>query len=54
MRRVSALETRHYGEIIEYLQPGALLGVDLPQSFARAWQAATPGSFSHIEDHVAA
>ena len=54
MRRVSATETQHYGEIIEYLQPGALLGVDLPQSFARAWQAATPASFSHIEDHVAA
>jgi len=54
MRRVSAFETRHYGEIVEYLQPGALLGPDLPTSFARAWQAATPASFSHVEDHVAA
>jgi hypothetical protein len=54
MRRVSPCETRHYGEIIDYLAPGALLGPDLPPSFARAWRAATHESFQHVAGPVAA
>jgi glutamate synthase domain-containing protein 2 len=54
MRRVSAFETRHYGEILDYLAPGALLGPELPPDFARAWGAATSESFQHVEDHIAA
>ena len=52
MRRVSQLETRHYGEIIDFLAPGALLQDELPASFARAWEAATADSFVHLEDQA--
>lgn len=53
MRRVSQLETRHYGEIVDYLAEGALLRDDLPPNFARAWQAASASSFVHIDDQGA-
>jgi glutamate synthase domain-containing protein 2 len=50
MRRVSALNTRHYGEIADYLEPGSLLQPDLPKTFERAWGAATASSFHHLDD----
>ena len=50
MRRVSEFETRHYGEIIEYLEPGDLLGDDPPESFARAWRSASAATFEHVAD----
>ena len=50
MRRVSQLETRHYGEILDFLSPGDLLGDEIPESFARAWEASTPHSFVHFAD----
>jgi glutamate synthase domain-containing protein 2 len=53
IRRVSALETRHFGEIVDYLKPGALLGSDLPKDFERAWNASTASSFQHLDDHGA-
>ncbi|MBK7949277.1 MAG: FMN-binding glutamate synthase family protein [Deltaproteobacteria bacterium] len=49
MRRVSQLETRHYGEIFEYLERGALLREPLPASFARAWEVADASTFSYAE-----
>lgn len=48
MHRISATETRHYGELYEYLSNGALLHEPLPESFRRACEAATPESFSHV------
>jgi glutamate synthase domain-containing protein 2 len=48
-RRVSQLETLHYGEIVDYLQPGALLQNEPPRSFARAWRASSADSFGHVE-----
>jgi glutamate synthase domain-containing protein 2 len=54
MRRVSELETLHYGKIIGYIEPGSLLGDDLPEAFARAWNAAIPDSFAHASDRPAA
>ena len=54
MRRVSQLETRHYGEVVEYLESGALLRDELPKGFARAWQAARASTFTHEEDQLAA
>jgi glutamate synthase domain-containing protein 2 len=48
-RRVSQLETRHYGEIVEYLKPGALLRDPLPTNFSRAWRSANASSFAHVE-----
>ena len=52
MRRVSQLETLHYGEIIEYLKPNSLLRNDPPPSFARAWQTASASTFAHVEEPI--
>ncbi len=53
VRRVSARETRHYGELLDDLEPGALLQPDLPKDFERAWNAAAASSFHHQIDHSA-
>ena len=45
MRRISPTEVRHYGEIFEYLDPGALLAEPLPRSYERAWRAASTETF---------
>lgn len=50
MRRVSPFETRHYGEIFDYIEPGSLLEDELPASYARAWRSATAESFEHVAD----
>ncbi len=50
MRRISQHETRHYGEIVEFLEPGALLREDLPSSFERAWRGCTAETFEHVLD----
>jgi hypothetical protein len=52
MRRTTATDCHHYGEIHEYLRPGALLGSEIPQSFARAWAAASPQSFHYSEEQA--
>ncbi len=53
LRRISPFEIRHYDEIIDYLEPGALLGSKLPSGFERAWNAATAASFHHREEGAA-
>ncbi len=54
MRRVSPTEIRHYGEIYEYLNEGDLLDADaLPESYARAWAAASAESFHHVSAETA-
>ena len=50
MRRVSAFETRHYSEILNYVDKGALLGSDRPAEFERAWIASAADSFQHLGD----
>ncbi len=45
LRRVSPLEIRHYGEIFEYVERGALLKSPLPKSYARAMETARVDSF---------
>jgi glutamate synthase domain-containing protein 2 len=52
IRRVSPIETRHYGEIVDYIEPGALLRDELPPSFARAWESASATTFAHIESTI--
>jgi glutamate synthase domain-containing protein 2 len=49
MRRISQLETRHYGEIFEYVERGAFLHESPPASFARAWEVADPRTFAYQE-----
>lgn len=44
-RRVTSTETRHYGEIYPFLASGALLRDQVPQLYARSWQAAEPNVF---------
>lgn len=45
LRRVSPTESKHYGEMYEYLRAGELLGEALPKSYARAWAAAQASTF---------
>jgi glutamate synthase domain-containing protein 2 len=47
-RRVSQLETLHYGEIFDYLKPGALLQDEPPPAFGRAWRSASASTFDHV------
>lgn len=47
MRRTSATEIKHYGEIYEFLSEGDLCKEDIPQSYRRALQAACEDSFEH-------
>ncbi|MEZ6136296.1 MAG: FMN-binding glutamate synthase family protein [Pirellulaceae bacterium] len=47
MHRMSPTETKHYGELYEYLQNGALLHKDLPDSYRRACEAASAETFAH-------
>jgi glutamate synthase domain-containing protein 2 len=49
-RRTSHTETKHYGELFNYIEQGSLLGKDIPQEFERALRAATARSFSAVED----
>jgi len=46
MKRTGLAEVRHYGELYEYLEEGALLGRTLPASFQRAMAAARSDSFA--------
>jgi len=48
MHRISPTETKHYGELYEYLKNGALLHEPLPESYRRACNAASADSFSHV------
>jgi len=47
-RRVNQFEVRHYGEMYHYLNPGELLGDDLPRDYARAVKAACAEHFGHL------
>jgi glutamate synthase domain-containing protein 2 len=49
MRRTHFTEIKHYGEIYEYLKPGALLEAELPKGWERAMNAASSGTFAHEE-----
>jgi glutamate synthase domain-containing protein 2 len=49
LRRVAPNTVRHYGEIYEYIGPGALLSAPLPHSFERSWLSASPDSFDHSD-----
>ncbi len=47
MRRTDFTEIKHYGEINEALEPGALLGDKIPAGWERAVQMASVSSFEH-------
>ncbi|NOY93016.1 MAG: FMN-binding glutamate synthase family protein [Deltaproteobacteria bacterium] len=48
-RRVSSTDVRHYDQIYQYIEPGSLLGADIPEAYARAWHAARPDSFEVLD-----
>ncbi len=48
MRRTGPNEVRHYGELYESLEEGALLRDPLPASFERALRAASETTFEHV------
>lgn len=50
MKRTGLVETKHYGEMFEYIPEGSLLGTNVPAAFARALASATPESFASVED----
>jgi hypothetical protein len=47
-RRVSRNDVQHYGEIYEYLEPGALLSEPFPKSYERPWRAARADTFEPV------
>jgi glutamate synthase domain-containing protein 2 len=47
MHRVSPNQTRHYGELYNFLRDGALLADELPPDYARACAAASAETFGH-------
>jgi glutamate synthase domain-containing protein 2 len=49
MHRVSANETKHYGELYHFLNDGELLREPLPADYARACKSASAETFSHCE-----
>ena len=49
MHRISANETKHYGELYNFLRGGELLADVLPPEYARACAAASPDTFGHSD-----
>lgn len=47
MHRVSPTETKHYGELYDYLDDGELLREPLPDAYRRACEAASAETFGH-------
>jgi glutamate synthase domain-containing protein 2 len=47
MRRIGPFEIKHYGELFEYLEEGALLQDSLPKNWARACKSAHAESFDN-------
>ncbi|MAG31195.1 MAG: FMN-binding glutamate synthase family protein [Deltaproteobacteria bacterium] len=47
-RRVSPMEARHYGEIIDYLEPGSLLRDPMPAAYRSAWESASSSTFALV------
>ncbi len=46
LRRVTPTEIRNYAELYPYLEDRALLGREVPDSYARSWASADPRSFA--------
>jgi glutamate synthase domain-containing protein 2 len=50
MHRVSPTETKHYGELYDFLGDGELLREPLPAEYKRACEAASPKTFAHAHE----
>jgi glutamate synthase domain-containing protein 2 len=49
LHRTSPTETKHYGELYEFLNSGELLSEPLPAAYKRACNAASAETFDHVE-----
>ena len=45
MQRVGISEIKHYGEIYPFIEPGSLLGSQIPEKYIRPWEAASADTF---------
>lgn len=45
MRRIEVNQVKHLNEIYEYLSPGQLLGMAIPDNYKTAWEQASPDKF---------
>jgi glutamate synthase domain-containing protein 2 len=48
LRRVSPTESKHYGEMYDYLEPCELVQGEVPKAYARAWNQAQAESFAPL------
>ena len=48
MHRISPTETKHYGELYDFLDEGELLNEPLPPEYKRACNAASAETFAHV------
>jgi hypothetical protein len=50
LHRTTPTETKHYGELYDFLYPGELLTSPLPIDYRRACNAASSDTFAHVEE----
>jgi glutamate synthase domain-containing protein 2 len=48
LHRTSPTETKHYGELYDFLDPGELVRGPLPPTYKRACEAASADTFDHV------
>lgn len=53
LHRTTPTETKHYGELYDFLDPGELLKEPLPIDYRRACHAASADTFAHVEGALA-
>ena len=53
LHRTTPTETKHYGELYDFLDPGELLQEPLPIDYRRACHAASADTFAHVEGALA-
>ncbi|MCH1438124.1 MAG: FMN-binding glutamate synthase family protein [Rubripirellula sp.] len=53
LHRTTPTETKHYGELYDFLDPGELLKEPLPVDYRRACHAASADTFAHVEGALA-
>ena len=48
LHRTSSTQTKHYGELYDFLEPGELLRERVPETYRRACQSASAETFAHV------
>jgi len=50
LHRTTPTQTKHYGELYDFLDPGELLSEPLPIDYRRACHAASADTFAHVDE----